>query len=303
VVLLGLTLVRLQEWLGGPEILLKADAVAGLGVAMVVLFLGIRLGKSAMDVLLDTAPEGLAQRIGDQVEKIDGVDGCQQVRVRRAGAQSFVDIVLRIDGDTSFHAAHEITAHVERKVGDLVPRADVVVHYEPSQESSDTASLVRQTAQGLGARAHDIWVRQVGGRLHVELDLEVPRDASLEQAHDLATQIEFEVKEAAPAVVDVVAHLEPVGDIANVGTWLDHEDRARFEAEIVSVVDGLVDEGACHDVELWEKEDGFAASLHCSLQADLSVQEAHDLSERLEGHLRKRMPLLRRVVIHLEPVP
>jgi len=301
VVLLGLTLVRLQEWLGGPAVLLKADAIAGLGVAVVVLFLGVRLGKSAVDVLLDTAPEGLAQKIGDQVERVGGVDRCRQVRVRRAGAQSFVDIVIGINGDHSFDAAHEITAKVERAVGDLVPRADVVVHYEPSQESSDTASLVRRTAESMGARAHDIWVRQIGGRLHVELDLEVPRDASLEKAHDLATHLESQVKEAAPEVADVVAHLEPVGDAASIGERLEHEERARLEAYIVSLIDGLVNEGACHHVRLWQAEDGFAASLHCSLETRLSVQEAHDLSEKLEGHLRERMPLLRRVVVHLEP--
>jgi cation diffusion facilitator family transporter len=302
VVLLGLSLVQLQKWLGGPEILLQADAVAGLGVAVVVLYLGVQLGKSAVDVLLDTAPEGLAQRISDQIERIDGVDGCQQVRVRRAGAQSFVDIVIGIDGDQSFGAAHEVTAKVESAVGELVPRADVVVHYEPSHQGSDTASLVRRTAESLGGRAHDIWVRQTGERLHVELDLEVPRDASLQDAHELASQLESEVKGASPEVADVVAHLEPVGDAASTGTHLAHDERTRLEALIVSLVDGLVDGGACHDVKLWQEEDGFAASLHCSLETGLSVQEAHDLSERLEGRLRERMPLLRRVVIHLEPL-
>jgi cation diffusion facilitator family transporter len=302
VVLLGLTLVRLQEWLGGPAVLLKADAIAGLGVAVVVLLLGVQLGRSAVDVLLDTAPEGLARQIEDQVERIGGVDRCRRVRVRRAGAQSFVDLVLEIDGDASFDVAHGTTAKVEAVVSELVPRADVIVHYEPSQGSSDTASLVRRTAESMGARAHDIWVRRTGGRLHVELDLEVPRDASLEKAHDLATQLESEVKEAVPEVADVVAHLEPVGDAASAGARLEQEERARLEAHIVSLVDGLVYEGACHDVKLWQEEAGFAASLHCSLKGGLSVQEAHDLSERLEGHLRKRMPLLRRVVIHLEPL-
>jgi cation diffusion facilitator family transporter len=303
VVLLGLTLVRLQEWLGGPAVLLKADAIAGLGVAVVVLLLGVQLGKSAMDVLLDTAPEGLAQEIGSQVERIDGVDGCRQVRVRRAGAQSFVDIVIGIDGDRSFDAAHQVTAKVERAVGNLVPRADVVVHYEPSEESSDIASLVRRIAESLDARAHDIWVRRAGGRLHVELDLEVHREVSLEQAHDLATDLESQIKGAAPQIADVVIHLEPVGDAAAIGARPQHEDRARLEAYIVSLVDGFVNEGACHHVELWQDEDGFAASLHCSLRAELSVQEAHNLSERLEAHLRERMPILKRVVIHLEPLP
>jgi cation diffusion facilitator family transporter len=301
VVLLGLTLVRAQEWLGGPAFLLKADAVAGLGVAVVVLFLGVRLGKSAMEVLLDTAPAGLAEGIGGQVERIEGVSSCRQVRVRRSGAESFVDLVLEVDGDISFDNAHQITARVEEVVRELVPRCDVVVHYEPGEESSNISALVGRLARQVGAEAHSIWVRQSNHRYHVELHVEVERGWSLAKAHDLATRLEILIKETAPEVAEVVIHLEPVGDLESPSTRLPHTDHAEIEAEIVSLVDSLVGEGACHRVNIWEEPQGLVASLHCSLTSELSVEEAHDLSEQCEGDLRERIPALRRVLIHLEP--
>jgi cation diffusion facilitator family transporter len=301
VVLLGLTLVRVQEWLGGPAFLLKADAVAGLGVAVVVLFLGVRLGKSAMEVLLDTAPAGLAEGIGGQVERIEGVSSCRQVRVRRSGAESFVDLVLEVDGDISFDNAHQITARVEEVVRELVPRCDVVVHYEPGEESSNISALVGRLARQVGAQAHSIWVRQSNHRYHVELHVEVERGWSLTKAHDLATRLELLIKEAAPEVAEVVIHLEPVGDSESPIARLPHTDHAEIEAEIVSLVDSLVGEGACHRVNIWEEPQGLVASLHCSLRSELSVEEAHDLSEQWEGYLRERIPALRRVLIHLEP--
>jgi cation diffusion facilitator family transporter len=303
VVIGGLAVVRLNEWLGGPPALAQADAVAALVVAMIVIYVSLQLGKRSVDVLLDAAPKGLGEKIRAQVEKIDGVGSCRQVRVRRSGAESFVDLVLEIDGDASFDVAHETTAMVEGVVAELVPRADVVVHYEPDALSSDLASLVRRTAERMGARAHDIWVRRSDGQIHIELHLEVERDASLEHAHELATKLEHEVKEAAPAVAAVVVHLEPVGDTASAGARPEHGDSAALERRIASLVDGFVEVGACHQVELWEEEAGLAASLHCSLRGELSVEEAHDLSERLEAHLRRQMPEFRRVVIHLEPVP
>ena len=303
VVLLGLTLVRVQEWLGGPAFLLKADAVAGLGVAVVVLFLGVRLGKSAMEVLLDTAPEGLAEGIGRQVERIGGVSSCRHVRVRRSGAQSFVDLVLEVDGDISFDNAHQITARAEEVVRELVPRCDVVVHYEPGEESSNISALVGRLARQVGAEAHSIWVRESNHRYHVELHLEVGRGLSLEEAHDLATRLETEVKEVAPEVAEVVAHLEPAGDGDTKSTLLDRENHARLEARIVSSVDEFVGQGRCHRVTIWEEDQGLAVSLHCLLTSGLSVEEAHDLSERLEEHLCERIPALRRVVVHLEPAP
>ena len=301
VVIVGLALVKVGEWFGGATLLAQADAVAALVVAMIVIWVSVRLGRRAVDVLLDAAPRGVAERIRQQVESLDGVRACQQVRVRRSGAESFVDLVLEIDGDISFDGAHETTARVEDVVGELVPRADVVVHYEPGEASSDIASLVSRLARRIGGQAHNIWVRQTEDHYHVELHLEVDRDASLEEAHDLATRLEVMVKEEAPQVADVLAHLEPIGDPGRPGTRLSSQDQARLETEIVSLVDDFVRERGCHRVSIWEEGQGLTVSLHCSLDPKLSVEEAHELSERLEDHLCDKIPSLQRVVIHLEP--
>jgi cation diffusion facilitator family transporter len=301
VVIAGLAVVKLSEWVGGPPWLAQADAGAALVVAMIVVYVSLRLGKRAVDVLLDTAPRGLAGKVQRQVRQIDEIRACHKVRVRRSGAQIFVDLVLKIDGDISFDRAHETTAKVEEVVGELVPRADVVVHYEPSEESSSIAALGRRTARQIGAQAHSIWVRQSGDRYDVELHLEVDRSASLTEAHELATRLEGLVRGARPEVTEVVTHLEPVGDSESSSTRLEQGDHAELEAQIVSLVDSVVGEGACHHVAIWEEADGLAASLHCSLDIDVPVEEAHDFSERWESHLRERIPSLHRVVIHLEP--
>ena len=301
VVLLGLTLVKVRELSGGPDFLLKADALAGLGVASVVLCLGLKLGRRAVAVLLDTAPEGLADEVREEAEQIEGVATCRQVRVRRAGARSFVDVVLEIDGDASFEIAHHITAQVEKAVDRLIPRADIVVHYEPGEPSPELSVRVKGIAQKLGVGVHSIWAREMNGSYHVELHLEVDRQASLEEAHDLASMLETQVKEAVPEVADVVAHIEPLGDASSFGRPLVQEDHAKVEERIVALVDALVGDGACHDVAIWEEGHRWAASLHCSLSPELTIEEAHDLSERLEARLREEIPQLRRVVIHLEP--
>jgi cation diffusion facilitator family transporter len=301
VVIVGLAVVKLNEWLGGPHWLVQADAVAALVVAIIVIYVSLQLGKRSVDVLLDAAPKGLEEKVRLSVQQIDGVLACQKVRVRRSGAESFVDLTLEVDGDTSFDNAHQITARVEEAVRELSPRADVVVHYEPGEESANISALVGRLARQVGAEAHNIWVRQSNHRYHVELHVEVERGWSLTEAHDLATRLETLIKETAADVAEVVIHLEPVGDMESPSTRLPHTDQAEIEAEIVSLVDSLVGEGACHRVNIWEEPQGLVASLHCSLKSELSVEEAHDLSEQYEEYLRKRIPALRRVVIHLEP--
>jgi len=301
VVMAGLFLVKISEWVGGLPALANADALAALGVALLVILVSLQLGKRSVEVLLDTAPTGLAEEINGQVEQIEGVSACRQVRVRRAGPKSFVDIVLEIDGDATFDAAHEIAAKVEDVVGKLVPRADVVVHYEPGEANADLAARVKRIAQEMGASAHSIWVREADGGHHVELHLEVDRQVSLEEAHDLATRLETQVKVAAPEVTEVVAHIEPMGDADSLGRPLGGDDHAQMEAKIVAVVDAIVGDGSCHRVAIWEERNAWAASLHCWLRSQLSIQQAHDLSEQLEVRLVEEIPLLRRVVVHLEP--
>jgi cation diffusion facilitator family transporter len=130
-VIVGLLLVKIGERFGGLSMLSKADAVAALVVAFIVVYVSLEMGWRTVSVLLDTAPEGLAKEIEAQVRQVKGVVRCRQVRVRRAGARSFVDIILEIERDVSFQAAHEITDRVEELVRQLIPQADVLVHYEP----------------------------------------------------------------------------------------------------------------------------------------------------------------------------
>jgi cation diffusion facilitator family transporter len=301
VVMAGLFLVKISEWVGGLTVLAHADAIAALGVALLVIYVSVQLGKRSVDMLLDTAPAGVAEEISDRVEQLGGVSACQQVRVRRAGPETFIDIFLEIDGDASFERAHEITARAEEVVHKVVPRADVVVHYEPTDSGHDLVVRIKGIADALGASAHSIWSRTTEDGDHVELHLEVSRDASLEEAHDLATELEARIKDAVPEIAEVVAHVEPMGDASGSAVRLCDEEHATIEMKIVSLVDALAGEGACHHVAIWQEDAGWAASLHCSLGPELSIQEAHELSHRLEVHLLDDIPLLRRVVIHLEP--
>ena len=50
---------------GYSKVLAKADALAALGVAFIVIFMSYKLGKRTVAVLLDSAPDGLIQEISE----------------------------------------------------------------------------------------------------------------------------------------------------------------------------------------------------------------------------------------------
>lgn len=133
VVILGLIGVVVSRAVPELEFLKHADAVAALGVAMIVIYVSFELGLRTVKALLDTAPPGTAEKIIQAVEALPGVENCHHVRVRYAGAHSFVDVHVLVDGEQTLNQAHTLTEVIERAIQSVLPDADITVHPEPYQ--------------------------------------------------------------------------------------------------------------------------------------------------------------------------
>jgi cation diffusion facilitator family transporter len=107
------------------------DAVAALGVSVVVVWVSIQLGRRTIDALLDTAPAGMEQQIATVVEAVPGVRNCHNIRIRESGPLLFIDLHVLVDGGQTLAQAHDLTETIEAAIQKLCPRADVTVHPEP----------------------------------------------------------------------------------------------------------------------------------------------------------------------------
>lgn len=134
VVILGLIGVLVSKNVPGMKWLIQADAVAALGVAIIVVFVSLQLGKRTVMALLDTAPIGLDIRIKNIVEALPGVTDCHQIRVRQAGPDLFVDVHVLLDGSLSLKQAHLLTEQIEEKIKMETHALDITVHPEPIEE-------------------------------------------------------------------------------------------------------------------------------------------------------------------------
>ena len=131
VVIVGLAGVKLAGWFPHLSYMKRADAVAALMVAVIVVAVSLQLGRRTIQALLDAAPAGAAARIQEAVQSLDQVINCHAVRVRQSGPHYFVDLHILLEGGMSLHAAHEMTEQVEHTVQAILPGADVTVHPEP----------------------------------------------------------------------------------------------------------------------------------------------------------------------------
>lgn len=134
VVILGLVCIKIGDFFPSLEFLHDADSVAALGVAVIVIVVSVRLGIRTVHALIDTAPRGMVSRIKSEVECVEGVIDCHNIRIRNSGADVFIDVHVLMDGGVSLSVAHERTERIEEAIRRIEPRADVTVHPEPNEE-------------------------------------------------------------------------------------------------------------------------------------------------------------------------
>jgi divalent metal cation (Fe/Co/Zn/Cd) transporter len=116
----------------------------------------------------------------------------------------------------------------------------------------------------------------------------VPPGRAVVEGHAAADQVERAIEKALPNS-DVVVHVEP----RRRGLTL------RDRVLAIALAEPAVSEA--HDITIFEHGDRVSVSLHLKLPADSSLQEAHEVAERVERGIRS-LPGVSDALTHLEPL-
>jgi cation diffusion facilitator family transporter len=304
VVISGIGLVWAGETWNLPW-LAYADALAGLAVAAIILWVGSQLGKRTLDALLDVAPKGLQQEIAMAVGRMDGVLDVDRVRVRRAGNRHFVDATVSVARTASLEQVHALSDAIEKRISEIVP-SDVMVHAEPrAPQGEHLFEAIRAVAQRMGLAIHDVTALQHAGQLFIELHLEVDENLSLRDAHRQATELEEGIRKLRDGLTDVNIHIEPLGrHIATPDAGAgEMKQLSRAIEDFLNTLPSEFDELVnCHDVRVRQVEHHILASCHCTMRGALPITQVHDVTAALEDRVKEKFPQIYRVTIHPEPV-
>jgi cation diffusion facilitator family transporter len=192
-----------------------ADSIAALIVAVLVIIVSIRLAIRTVGVLLDRAPAGMRMRIGETLRQIPGMERLSSLRIRSSGSRTFVDMRLSLASKLSFTEAHRIASLAERKVSELIPGADVIVHADPAEGkpspqggTEDRISDIMKEHQGLFIGYHGLNIVHHQDSYLVSMHLLMAADSPIEEAHKVCDHLERDIKEQIPGA-EVTIHIEP----------------------------------------------------------------------------------------------
>ena len=223
----------------------------------------------------------------------------RRLRMRHAAGRQFADVVIGVPPGAAVGQGHAAADAVETAMHEALPGSDVVVHVEPSGDEAALRERALAAAQRVPRvrEIHNLSVLRVGPRTQVSLHLKLPGDLPLEDAHEVATEVERAIVESVPEVDAVQTHLEPlaepsegrVGDAAAA-------DRALIE-RIVRETTGA----APRELRFLQTDDGLFAYLTLGLDPHTTLAEAHARASEIEERVRRERPEIADVIVHTEP--
>jgi cation diffusion facilitator family transporter len=289
-VLLGLAAARAgYHW---------ADSAAALFVAGLVLVAAGRLMRLNVDVLMDRVPPDAQEAALRAISALPGIE-LRRLRMRQAAGRQFADVVIGVPPAAAVGQGHAAADAVEAAVHGALPESDVVVHVEPQVDRSGLRERALAAAQRVPRvrEIHNLIVLRVGDATEVSLHLKLPGNLPLEEAHQVATEVEREIVESVPEIDAVQTHLEP---LAEAGEGLSADDAGAD----VALVERIVREttgSPPRELRFRRTEEGLLAYLTLALDAGTSLAEAHARASEVEERIRRERPEISDVIVHTEP--
>jgi cation diffusion facilitator family transporter len=293
-VVIGLVLVSAGEHWG--------DSVAALFVAVLVVLAALRLAKQSVDVLMDRTAADADERIREALSQLDEQVEVRRVRVRHAAGRHFVDIVIGVPLDTGVSQAHAVADSIEDLIERALGGADVVVHVEPA----DAEGTVRERATAAASaipevrEVHNVRVMRLPEGYELSLHVKLPRELSLDEAHNAVERLEQRVREEVPELEYVHTHIEPLAPT----DWASAPDTGEtaVEREAIESAVRRVTGSSPLAVSFRDGELGRVALVTVSLPGDQPLPSAHRHAGRIEEAVRERCPELADVIVHTEPM-
>lgn len=131
-------------------------------------------------------------------------------------------------------------------------------------------------------------VRNSGPALFADITLAIPRSASFEEAHQIASQAEESIQALYPRS-DVIVHVDPTspdGETLIEQLWS------------IAAHQGIT----VHAIRAYDVRNKISLELHAEIPEHLTLDQAHDRVTKFETQLRNEVPTLRDIVTHIEPV-
>ncbi len=304
-VIAGLVCVWVGSYFKIPY-LQYADPIAALGVALLVIKVSFKLGKETIDVLLDTAPKGMQDKILNEIKNINGIIDINTIRIRPSGAEYFININIGVDKNKSHNELNTIVHEIRNKIEAVISNSDISVSTFPVDVFENQGDKIYNDVSKIVARfpictnVHNIKVYEVQGKKKIAAHIELKEDISLKQSHELEHKIQSTIEDELVEIDEASIHFQCFEKIDEAEEIT--ETRKDIIENILESTNKMSESINCHDIRLYTKNNKISTFLHCELKEDYSIDNLDKLSRKITNQLKDNIECIDSVHIHFEPV-
>lgn len=139
------------------------DAIAAIGVAIMIAMIGWRLAMQSVHELVDSALDvERVKLIRKMILEIDGVVRVHELRTRKMGGEALMDLHIEVDPHLSVSEAHFISECVRQKVvNEFEEVLDVLVHIDPENDEVNRPSIGLPPRKEVERQLRQVWAGEV----------------------------------------------------------------------------------------------------------------------------------------------
>ncbi|EDN68201.1 Cation efflux protein [Beggiatoa sp. PS] len=198
------------------------DAVATIGISLMIGYLGFSLSWTGLSQLVDTGLKNNSLvKIKEIIQSVTGVRSLHQLRTRKMGSNVLVDAHILVDPHISLSEGHQIGEVVRTRLMANRPEIlDVLVHVDPENDEEmlpvvdlplrdEITARLQQHWQSLGisGKIEKITLYYLSDKLTVDIDLPLTLVQNIEDAEKLAQRfVQLVTKESDIEEINIYYH-------------------------------------------------------------------------------------------------
>jgi cation diffusion facilitator family transporter len=262
------------------------DSIASMILSLMLSYLSIRLAWNSVKELSDTVSKEVAEKVKKEISSTKGITKYENLRVRKAGAKTFVEATVQVPDYMNLDEAHTLASTIEQNIKNSLGNAEVTIHVEPPKTEMSTEKFVEKLATQIEGviEAHEIDVAYTNGKLYLTLHAQVDPKMPIKKAHQIAEKIENKIYEKMKDVENITVHIEPFDTKLKKGSTI-------YESEINKIIRKTAE--TYRDTFQIRKTVTYVAdkkryiNIDCCFIKQISIEEAHKIASQIEENIKE----------------
>ncbi|HJU13497.1 MAG TPA: cation diffusion facilitator family transporter [Candidatus Nitrosotalea sp.] len=248
------------------------------------------IGAAVYTICSDAARVAILRRA---MKKVEGpslqIDYYHAFMDMGATSVALAGIVLVVTG---FYQGDFVAALI---LGVFLAGLSLKLIYKNAMELTDAVpeSMVRSVrdivtgTEGV-MKTESVQMRRSGSDIFAEVTISLKGNSSFEEAHKISANVERNIRQSI-ANSKVTVHFEP--------SWKE----VPIDYTVNNVASAVKGVAGIHNISHSTAKDGVFISLHVMVDRNMSLEEAHKVSDEIEDQIKKSVENVNHITIHLEP--